>query len=272
MHSLRKPEYTGQNRCWPCTAVNLAIAAALAVALASLSPALGAAAFAAGAAVVGYVGYLVPGTPTLTRRYLPEHVHSWFGTTPPEAPQVKTDGAGVPGTDGLDAGSDLLIERGVIEAHDNGTLSLSSSFEAAWADEIEALRDDCDAQRAALADLLEIDPDDVTIEPIDGTGALSVRVVDGGISQWISQAALIADGAAGWALSSVDPTWMELPVEKRHAALVGLRQFRDRCPACGGELESRPEDTAACCWTSTAVTARCVDCEDRLYVIAEHPE
>lgn len=263
MRSFQKSEHTGGDRCWPCTVVNLGIAAVLSLTLVPLSPALAGSFLIAAALVIAYVGYLVPGTPTLTRRYLPERILARFGKASPDPARTRTDGG---------FGPDRLVDLGVLEAHDDGTLSLSQPFADDWGGEIEALRNDQDAQRTALSDLLGIDPDDVAVEPIDSTGALSVRLADGSVSQWISRAALIADGAAGRALSSLHPAWTDLSVQERHELLVGLRQFRDRCPACGGAVESRLEDTATCCWTSAAVTARCEDCGDRLYVITEHPE
>ncbi|WP_226011501.1 hypothetical protein [Halomicrobium salinisoli] len=82
LDALEQPEYTGENRCLPCTVVNLVIAAAIAVALGRRSRAKGALAFAASAVLIYLRGYLVPGTPTLTKRYLPREVLTWFGKDP----------------------------------------------------------------------------------------------------------------------------------------------------------------------------------------------
>lgn len=92
---MRRPEYVGENRCLPCTAVNLVIAAIAAVAASFLLAALGVST-GVHAAVGGFVfgvsvvavylrGYLVPGTPTLTKRYLPLWALRLFGkATGPE--------------------------------------------------------------------------------------------------------------------------------------------------------------------------------------------
>lgn len=239
MCSLHKADDTTDDRYWPCTAVNVALVA-----------------------TIVYVSYLVP--KMLTGRYPPKRGQARAGKEAPEAAAARTDGGG--------SGPDRLVTAGVLEDHADGTLSLSRWFENAWTEEVEALRGDDDAQSVALADLLETDPDAIDVKEIDSTGALSVRLEEGSVSQWISQAALIADVAAEQALSAADSAWSDRPVRERHEMLVGLRQFRDACPACGGAIESRVEDTATCCWTRSAVTARCEDCGDRLYVITEHPK
>ncbi|MFC6975122.1 hypothetical protein ACFQL1_11345 [Halomicroarcula sp. GCM10025709] len=77
---LRDPEYTGENRCLPCTIVNSAIAVALAgavgvgIAVATTPVLAGVAAalvLAVSALSIWLRGYLVPGTPELTKRYMP---------------------------------------------------------------------------------------------------------------------------------------------------------------------------------------------------------
>jgi hypothetical protein len=264
MRSLRPTDHTGSDRCWPCTAANVVVAVAIALAVATVSRPAAAVTLVAALGIVAYAGYLVPGTPALTRRFLPDRVLARFGKPRADPVDARPDGGG-------DA-ADRLVAAGALEAHDDGTLSLSSSFAASWREAVEALGDDPEAQRAELAAVLDVDPAAVRVERIDDTGALSVRLDDGGVSQWISRAALIADLAAGRALAARDPTWRDRPVTERHRALVGLRQFHGRCPACGGRIEDVPEATAGCCWTSHSVTARCEDCGDRLYVITEHPE
>jgi hypothetical protein len=88
---FRQPEYTGENRCLPCTAVNTLLAAGLSGAVAAgglvvTTPVVGA---VAGVAVLGvsllsiYLrGYLVPGTPELTKRYFPPWLLRAFGKEP----------------------------------------------------------------------------------------------------------------------------------------------------------------------------------------------
>ena len=87
---IHQPEYTGENRCLPCTAVNIMIAGALTVAVAIISP-LAAVPVVAGSLAAIYVrGYLVPGTPELTKRYLPTAVLELFGKAPEDTETWET--------------------------------------------------------------------------------------------------------------------------------------------------------------------------------------
>ncbi|WP_173424920.1 hypothetical protein [Natrinema salifodinae] len=79
---LKDPEYTGENRCEPCTVLNLGIAAVVSSAVARKSRLGGLFAAGVSIALIYLRGYLVPGTPTLTKRYLPPEVLRWFGKDP----------------------------------------------------------------------------------------------------------------------------------------------------------------------------------------------
>ncbi|WP_247002693.1 hypothetical protein [Halosolutus gelatinilyticus] len=87
--ALHQPEYTGENRCEACTVVNLVIAGVLGAVVARKSKLSGAIAVAASVALIYLRGYLVPGTPTLTKRYLPPEVLRWFGKEPSE-PEIRS--------------------------------------------------------------------------------------------------------------------------------------------------------------------------------------
>ena len=79
---LRRPDYTGENRCEPCTVLNLVIAAVAGSLIARKSRLGGLLAVGLSIALIYLRGYLVPGTPTLTNRYLPPAVLRWFGKDP----------------------------------------------------------------------------------------------------------------------------------------------------------------------------------------------
>ena len=59
---LRQPEYTGRNRCVPCTIVNLLIAVIITGGVAVVSIPLGGALFVVSLGAIYFRGYLVPGT------------------------------------------------------------------------------------------------------------------------------------------------------------------------------------------------------------------
>ncbi|THE66616.1 hypothetical protein D8Y22_00330 [Salinadaptatus halalkaliphilus] len=82
VEELKQPEYTGENRCEPCTIVNVAIAVVAGSLVARRSRIGGVLAVGVSLALIYLRGYLVPGTPTLTKRYLPPAVLRWFGKDP----------------------------------------------------------------------------------------------------------------------------------------------------------------------------------------------
>ena len=90
---LKQPEYTGENRCEPCTILNLAIAAVVGSLVARKSRVGALLAVGVSIALIYLRGYLVPGTPTLTKRYLPPEVLRWFGKDP--EPEVASGLGGV---------------------------------------------------------------------------------------------------------------------------------------------------------------------------------
>ena len=95
---LRRPQYTGENRCTPCTAVNLVVATVLSVAVWVAVPppaglALGAAVLVASLGAIYLRGYLVPGTPWFTKTYFPDWLLRAFEKEPAATPSGTTAAA-----------------------------------------------------------------------------------------------------------------------------------------------------------------------------------
>ena len=93
LERFRDPEYTGANRCVPCTVVNAAIAVAITLAAALLGPVTALVVFVGSFASIYLRGYLVPGTPEFTERYLPGRVLALFGK-PPDGSREGWEGSG----------------------------------------------------------------------------------------------------------------------------------------------------------------------------------
>ena len=79
---LHKPEYTGENRCVPCTVLNIVIAIVLTLVAAAFGPIAMLVVFSASLASIYFRGYLIPGTPELSQRVLPASVLERFGKAP----------------------------------------------------------------------------------------------------------------------------------------------------------------------------------------------
>lgn len=249
---VRQPEYTGENRCIPCTATNLAITVVVAAALAFVwIPA------AVAFAVVGVVsvwlrGYLVPKTPELTKRYFPEWLLAKFDKQP--TPEPITEGAFDP--------EETLLEAGVVKpCEGTDDLCLTPAFESDWHDRIQQLSDE-ETLRAALADQLELDAEGVSFEAFGD--AYVARDGQARIGQWESRGALLADLAAAKELPERVDRWDRLTPRAKSQLLGGLRIFVETCPTCGGPVTADTQTVESCCRSTTVVGVECDDCGDRL--------
>lgn len=245
---FNQPAYTGENRCLPCTAVNLLIAGILSGLLALWSPWVGLFTFLCCVLIIYVRGYLIPGTPEFTKRYLPERVHRLFGTHAPvptasESPvdieAELTDGGVI-----IDAGADL---------------ELAQSFKTAWDEAIARVGTETLTQ--TLGAFLETD-DPLIIEDRE-----TRTIVKGGgrqLGNWESQAALIADVAAHQTLIALFPPFLKFDVETRARMVGAIRVFLDTCPTCGGAVEVGNEIVESCCRAFDVVAFSCDECGVRL--------
>ncbi|WP_435320083.1 hypothetical protein [Haloarchaeobius sp. TZWSO28] len=262
--ALRQPEYTGENRCWPCTTVNTLIAVVLSVVVAGVASTAAATGTAAGLGFVVFLlslaaiwlrGYLVPGTPELTKRYMPDWLLAWFGKEP-EHPLPKAG-------DVRDVEPEtFLSEAGAIEpCEDIDDLCLNAAFAERW-DEI-------------LADTPEeVDPEEVrTVFGLDGDGEYEVMEYGQGVvlqrgaqrvGEWPSQTALRVDVAGARVIAeTATESWAELDPVARGAVLNGLRIFLEECPG-GGPVEMKEETVESCCNSYEVVALICADSGDRV--------
>ncbi|MFT4905215.1 MAG: hypothetical protein ACI8UR_001789 [Natronomonas sp.] len=249
---IRQPEYTGENRCLPCTATNLVIAAVVFAGVALVSVPVAIAVAALSVASIWLRGYLVPGTPELTKRYFPEWLLAKFDKQPTPDPTP------------LDEFNpeQALLEAGVVEpCADVDDLCLTEVFETTWRERMAALEDDANL-RDGLAAQLDVDPETVTFESFGE--AYVVRDGETNIGQWESRAAMLADLAAAKELPEWVTGWEALTPHHRSRLLGGLRVFIETCPTCGGAVTADTEIVESCCRSTTVVGVDCTECGDRL--------
>ncbi|MWV64141.1 hypothetical protein GRS48_04795 [Halorubrum sp. JWXQ-INN 858] len=272
---LRDPRYTGPNRCLPCTAVNVVIAAAIALLVATVSVPGALLVFGASVATISVRGYLVPGTPTLTKRYLPDRVLAWFDKGPARS-TAATVAAGAGGSGGdaetgapFDPGA-RLVDAGVL--FDDPAVDdyvLEPAFHVTWTDRARELAD-ADGDAAALARFLEVDAD--SIDLVD-RGYVFAAALDGEwIGQWESRSAFIVDVAAAEVLAERWGEWAGLPTAQRSELLGGLRLFVEDCPTCDGSVTLGTTVVESCCRQYDVLAATCDDCGARLFEADVDPE
>ncbi len=255
--TLRRPAYTGANRCWPCTAVNAAIVLVLAAVLSVASRALAVFVLLGSGAILALRGYVVPGTP----RFAPKLV----------APLPVEFGHGGDGVESGTLGGDRdphpeavmeqLVAGGVLRA-DGEDLFLDDAFRRALADRLAALRDAPDVELAARAAA-------AAGGDVDARFHGDRLLLAGGRDVWLSRAVAIAETAAVETLAE----W-EVPEEGRAPAAQPLRTFLAVCPVCGGEV--RETTLQNCCGGPGSVfdnperaALACADCESTVFVFTD---
>ncbi|WP_256295887.1 hypothetical protein [Haloarchaeobius salinus] len=261
---VREPEYTGENRCWPCTTVNVLIALVLAgvvdvalltVANASTSVAGGAAlaVLVVSAASIWLRGYLVPGTPTLTKRYMPESVLRLFGKEPEHPMPTAGD------TREVDPET-YLSDAGAIEPCDDiDDVCLTEAFAERWDDALAAIEEPGPEDVRAVFGLGDGDYD------LDFRAEAVILERDGQrAGEWPSRTALRVDIAGGHALADSDrDAWADLDPIARGRVLNGLRVFLEDCPD-GGPVEMKEETVESCCNAYEVVALTCADSGERV--------
>ncbi|NHN61239.1 MULTISPECIES: hypothetical protein [Halorussus] len=276
---FRQREYTGENRCTPCTAVNVGIAAVgSGLVSAAVRPLAGGAAFGLSLGIIYLRGYLVPGTPTLTKRYLPDRVLAKFDKL--EDKRVGADENGISEEHGMvddrtDAGANaeerepeaVLADAGAVEpCAEVDDLCLAEEFREAWDDAMDSIATD-GTETDDLARILDLEAQNLSVEEYDG--ALVARYDGRRLGQWASRAALVADLAAAELLEERYDDWDDLPVTNQSRVLSGLRVFLDECPDCGGDVTVEQETVESCCRTMDVVAVSCSACDARILEVEQ---
>lgn len=264
--ALKQPEYTGENRCIPCTALNLVLAAVGSVVTgALLNPTLGRqaagvglAAFLLAGALIYFRGYLVPGTPTITKRYFPDWLLRAFDKTSEPRPEARVLDEYEPET--------LLREVGIV-AYDPAAadLGLDPEFAAGWTAAIERYRGDEQALKQGLGELSGVAPE--RIDFVHHPRAFAAWVDEDHLASWPSMGAAVADVAAAEELPQWDSEWTLRPLSVQAELLGILRLFLDTCPSCDGEVLLSQDVVESCCRSWDVVAATCLACDDRLFEV-----
>lgn len=250
---LVQPEYTGENRCLPCTMVNVTIAITIATGIAVVSTIGGVLAFVGFLAIIYLRGYLIPGTPALTRRYLPERALEWFGKSSAREPAIETAD--------LEAAVDALSAAGVATPRGDG-LELTTAFRERWRARVARASDAAAPDEDAVAAMFDA-------EEAARRGDATVEVDGSRLVRWPSAAALAADVAADRELRAELEGWTGLDPDDRRDVLTGLRLLRDRCPACDGRLVTEVDRLEHCCRRPrVAVETACEECNQALASLA----
>lgn len=246
---FRQPEYTGENRCLPCTVVNVVVGTVLATAFAVISIPLGLLVFVTALCAIYLRGYLVPGTPELTKRYLPPSILRLFGKEPITERTTYT----IENVGDLDVGH-VLTEIDVLEASkERDEPKLTPVFRDRLRERVTEIRErETNAEDVtALFDVEDVNPQSETSFALPG-----------GLVRWDSTAALVADIAAGEVLRTRLDGWAELDRSDRRELLTGVRLALESCPSCDSPLSIEEHELDPCCQKPhTVVQSICPACD-----------
>lgn len=256
---VRRPEYTGPNRCVPCTVLNVAIAVVLSALVAVLFPPAGAALLVVSVLSIYFRGYLIPGTPELTKRYLPASIRDRFDDHETDEQEWETLKKVEEHRANAVDPKTFLNEEGVVEYREDDDDRFVDDFAAVYERKLGVYRD-ATTERATLAGLFDADPDAVEFRDRE----YPAIEIDNRIRKWPSEAALLADVTIDAALSEWTDRWSEVPLEQRVTIRKGLRALVGSCPACGSDLTTSPETVESCCGVHQVIAVSCGDCGDRL--------
>ena len=249
---FRQPEYTGENRCIPCTAVNAAIALVVSAAVAALNPLVGTAVLVVSGLAIYLRGYLVPGTPTLTKRYFPDWLLAKFDKADLETQlEPEPDDVDVP-----EEPEAVLLENAIVRpCEDVDDLCLETEVRAEWRARMDDLRDGDRANQ--LAAFFDVEAETVDLEE---DGHVTARVDGRRVGRWESDAAMLADLAAHHVLSSRVAGWASIPPRRQGAVAAGMRAFAESCPACEGPISITEDTVESCCRSYDVHAITCDTC------------
>ena len=260
--ALQNPQYTGANRCYPCTVLNLIIALigciALTGGLASVLPVfwsivVGSIVMLICILIVWIWGYLIPGMPILTRRYAPEWFLSLFGKERPPPSMLDM----VPGED-IDLESVLLAADVVREDPDVDDLVITDGFLSEW----EKQSPESDDLEQRFASIFGVHDSVIEIRSLRNGDQL--RIHQQRALVWPSQAATRADLRSGLALRSSLSYWQELSIGQQASLIAGVRIFLPHCP--DGSATTLTEETVeSCCRSYEVIAVVCEGSEEKLY-------
>lgn len=270
LESLHEESYTGENRCWPCTVLNLGFLGLVVLFLrARKRSSLSLLVAVVGVAAVYLRGYLVPYTPEFAPRLVAASPvpDEWFhggpshGETSQEA-VAHEERESLADDVGMDGETVLreLSAAGVIEV-EGERLFLAAAIDTAWHERMDELADQSlEALSRTLQESLErVDHTEPYVE--DDTEWVVVGSEHG---QLLARPVVVAELAAYEVLGeSLDDERL------RVAGAEAFRMFLDSCPVCGSELVE--SSSVSCCGghlgprQNPDETLVCPTCEQRLY-------
>lgn len=238
---MQREEYTGENRCFPCTVANLGILVLVCVILVVRSWVLAAGIGVMGVIIISFRGYLIPFTPIFMKKFKQSSLYRVI-----EPKKGLPDEESVSG--GEFSGEEIITELlrvNVLQAPNDDDLELTPTFVSKWNQIIDDIStDSIEAfEEWANAAINNREIDDINAVDLPWVNPYIVVSLSSGEEVTLSYPIAIAELSALKALEITNGSDL---LSLRSAG--PLRAFLRHCPKCGSSLES--STYSGCCGSS----------------------
>ncbi len=248
--SIRQDEFTGENRCLPCTVVNLIISALLAGIIGYYSRGIGIIGFGLSALLIYLRGYLIPKTPYITQEYFPDSVLRAFGKSSGHADDKEVE--------------QLMEDLDILKPEDDAdTSTLNPSFEKQWRQRLKDRKNKTSGKNIISQLFLPENEFEVKSDSEKMAAMANGQIV----GRWPSKVSRVVDVISDRTLRDYAQRWEHLGPQTRLQILFALRKFVKVCPNCGGQITTQTIEVDSCCGPVPVIEAQCTDCSKLLFKV-----
>lgn len=272
---IKNPNHTGENRCFPCTVLNLLIIIGVGLLIGVFQIYLGFAFTIIGIVVIYFRGYLVPYTPLITEYLFLDRLVGHF-TRSHSATSNSTYGSKTNGdTDQSLVETEFetiqqlnryrenkvdpalfLHDCGILECVDtSGNWQFSNGIIGDIDQHIQEYRSNL-ISLSTFEEFFDVPRDHLELKNRE----YPVIRVNRRIWKWPTRSALIIDLALEKTIREYTSEWEALPLRQRMEILESFRPLYAKCPLCSADLELTEHMHESCCRSAKVHQLRCAEC------------
>ncbi|WP_155120737.1 hypothetical protein [Haloarcula sp. K1] len=216
----------------------------------------------ASAVLIYFRGYLIPGTPTLTKQYMPSTILRLFGKDlKQDEITISTSDDQAEQLNNFDIEEYLNQVGATKQCANRDDYCLTEEFSQEWQSEMTSLQE-CDNLTNLMLERLAVDQQAEIVEHND-TRVLVFE--DEHIGKWPSEAALLADTASAAVLADRSDQWSGFDTALRGYVVRSLRLFLDTCPTSNNPVSIAEETVESCCSTHEVIVVSCSKSGEKLF-------
>lgn len=252
MVDLQNPEYTGENRCNACTLVNLCIAFLLALPLVMFSLLMSIFVAISFISLIYFRGYIIPGTPEITKKYFPDWLLRQFGKNTKTLDDKLEDDSIVD--------EELLFKLDIVDT-EGDDIDIEDEFRREWEREmkITSRKNIKRLIMVSMSQITSINTDDLSFAQTESSEWVVMKNGQP-ISKWISKEGIIIDISSINILMEQCTEWGQLSLQEKSRVVNSLRTLVQLCPSCGGNILLNKTHQETCCTSVEIIEVKCDDC------------